>query len=396
MKSNQKYKPRRSFKKSFRGNSSRGAGRKKERIDIQKFVQPAMKVEQEEKYVSKHLFSDFNFLPVLKKKIIQKGFTHPTPVQDKAIPLALEKKNILGIADTGTGKTAAFLLPIINDLLTNKSKQTLILAPTRELAIQIKKEFDTFSDRDMKLFSTVVVGGAPMYAQMRDLKRGVHVVIGTPGRVQDMIRRGLIKLDAISHVVLDEVDQMLDMGFVKDISAILEQIPQDSQRFFFSATLAPTIQKLIATFLPDAEKIILKKQATSKNVEQNIVKASKQDKFTILRTILEKEEVTKTIIFSETKRDVQKLSDELKKEGFFVGALHGDKRYRERVSILNQFKENRITILVATDVAARGIDVPDISHVINYEIPQTYDTYIHRIGRTGRANKKGNALTFVF
>lgn len=378
------------------GFQSRGKKHTGERIDIQRFISPAEKIEEEIVHTPTHLFADFGFIPELTASIKRRGFTTPSPIQDKAIPASLAGQDVLGVADTGTGKTAAFLLPIINSLLLNRKQKALILAPTRELALQIEKEFKAFATREMKLFSVALVGGAPLHPQRSELQRGVHIAIGTPGRVGDMIERGHLKLDSIAHIVLDEVDQMLDMGFVNEITTILNNIPKNSQKYFFSATIEPKVKALIDTFLTDPLRIILKTRDTSKNVDQNIIRTNgNSTKIQTLCELLKKPELTKTIIFAETKRDVQKLSEELLNRGHKAGSLHGDKRHRERVRILDDFKKNQINILVATDVAARGLDVSDISHVINYEIPKTYDTYIHRVGRTGRANKKGFALTFV-
>jgi len=385
-------------KRSFSSNksNSRSRGRKKEQININQFVRAAEPVKKSVPYVPTNQFKDFGFLPNLTSAVMGRGFINPSPIQDQAIPESLKGRDVLGVANTGTGKTAAFLLPIINSLLKNKNQQVLILAPTRELALQIKKEFQDFTKYEMGLYACAVVGGAPSSPQIRDLKRGAHIIIGTPGRTQDMIRRGFIKLSQISHIVLDEVDQMLDMGFVKEITAIIEAIPKNAQKYFFSATLAPNVNKLIEGFLTDPARVLVKTQDTSKNVDQNIVRMEKgASKIDTLEAILKKKEVTKTLVFAETKRSVQQLSEDLQRKGFACGSLHGDKRQRERVKTLDDFKKDKINILIATDVAARGLDVPDVSHVINYEIPQTYDTYVHRIGRTGRADKKGSALTFV-
>jgi len=380
------------------GNSSRGRSRKKaiERIDVSKFIKKADVFEEQKPYVPQHTFTDFGFSKVLEDTILRRGFVNPSPIQDGAIPASLKGQDVLGIANTGTGKTAAFLLPIIESFLLNRKQKALILAPTRELALQIEKEFRAFTTREMKLFSVSLVGGAPLGPQRRELERGVQIIIGTPGRVQDMIRRNLVNLQSINHIVLDEVDQMLDMGFVDDITTILKTVPQDTQKYFFSATLEPRINNLIDAYLENPARVLLKQGDTARYVEQNVVRVEKsQNKIDVLCNVLSQEHVSKTIIFAETKRDVQKLHENLESKGFKSGSLHGDKRHGERVRILENFKKNGITILVATDVAARGIDVPDVSHVINYEVPRSYDTYVHRIGRTGRANKQGNALTFI-
>lgn len=274
-------------------------------------------------------------------------------------------------------------------------KTAIIIAPTRELAIQIEKEFVSFT-KGMKIFSCICVGGAPINGQIRNLRRGCNVVIGTPGRLVDLVKRKEINLSSTKSVVLDEADRMLDMGFIDDITYLVEKTSPDRQSFFFSATLPKPIENLIHKFGKDPVRVMVKTQDTSKNIEQDIVRIARgEDKIDVLENLLSGEEFKKVVIFSEMKHAVEKLSNELVKRGFKSGSIHGDKRHNERVRTLRKFKDNEINILVATDVAARGLDIPDVTHVINYEIPQTYDTYIHRIGRTGRAGKKGMALTFV-
>ncbi|MBP6908470.1 MAG: DEAD/DEAH box helicase [Candidatus Pacebacteria bacterium] len=387
---------------SFGGGSSRPPrrnGRKGgssfERIDVSRFISKATIIEKEEIYLPTHTFSDFKIEARLKANIAQKQYIFPSPIQDKAIPHALEGRDILGIANTGTGKTAAFLIPIINKILKNANETAIIIAPTRELALQIDKEFIDFT-RGTNIRSVACVGGAPISAQIRGIRRGCSVLIGTPGRLVDLLKRNEIELSGTGSVVLDEADRMLDMGFIDDITFMLEKTPKDRQTFLFSATLPKPIENLISRFAADPVRVIVKTRDTSKNVEQDIIRVARGvEKIDVLAELLEKPECTKIVIFSEMKHAVEKLSVELIKRGFKAGSIHGDKRHNERVRTLNKFKENEINILVATDVAARGLDIPDVSHVINYEIPQTYDTYVHRIGRTGRAGKKGIALTFV-
>jgi len=387
---------------SFGGGSSRPPrrnGRKGgssfERIDVSRFISKATIIEKEEIYLPTHTFSDFHIESRLKTNIAQKQYIFPSPIQDKAIPHALEGRDILGIANTGTGKTAAFLIPIINKILKNANETAIIIAPTRELALQIDKEFIDFT-RGTNIRSVACVGGAPISTQIRGIRRGCSVLIGTPGRLVDLLKRNEIELSGTGSVVLDEADRMLDMGFIDDITFMLEKTPKDRQTFLFSATLPKPIENLISRFAADPVRVIVKTRDTSKNVEQDIIRVARGvEKIDVLAELLEKPECTKIVIFSEMKHAVEKLSVELIKRGFKAGSIHGDKRHNERVRTLNKFKENEINILVATDVAARGLDIPDVSHVINYEIPQTYDTYVHRIGRTGRAGKKGIALTFV-
>jgi ATP-dependent RNA helicase RhlE len=388
------------FKGPSRGNhrsSSRGKGRKGsfERIDVSRFISKATIVEKEEIYLPTHTFGDFAIDERLKKAIATKQYIYPSPIQDKAIPHALLGRDILGIANTGTGKTAAFLIPIINKILLNSKETAIIIAPTRELALQIEKEFVDFT-HGMKMWSVACVGGAPIFGQVKNLRRGCNVLIGTPGRLLDLVKRGEIDLSNTRSVVLDEADRMLDMGFIDDITYLLEKTPKDRQTFLFSATLPKAIEGLISRFANDPVKVMVKTRDTSKNVEQDVIRVARGvEKIDVLSDLLGGSEFKKVVIFSEMKHAVEKLSNELIKRGFKAGSIHGDKRHNERVRTLQKFKDNSIDILVATDVAARGLDIPDVTHVINYEIPQTYDTYVHRIGRTGRADKKGVALTFV-
>ena len=389
-------------KPSFRGkpfNNRNSRNKKKnlfERIDVSRFISKATIVEKEEIYLPTHTFSDFAIDARLKTAIANKQYIYPSPIQDKSIPHALEGRDILGIANTGTGKTAAFLIPIINKILKDHKETAIIIAPTRELALQIEKEFVEFT-KGMKIWSVSCVGGAPIFAQIKNLRRGCNVVIGTPGRLLDLVKRKEIDLSDTKSVVLDEADRMLDMGFIDDITFLLEKTSKDRQGFFFSATLPKPIEKLIEKFAKDPVRVMVKTRDTSKNVEQDIVRVARGvEKIDVLTELLQKnDEFKKVVIFSEMKHAVEKLANELIKRGFKAGSIHGDKRHNDRQRTLKKFKDNEINILVATDVAARGLDIPNVTHVINYEIPQTYDTYVHRIGRTGRASAKGFALTFV-
>jgi superfamily II DNA/RNA helicase len=382
------------------GHSSGGRRNKRkssyEKIDVSRFINKSTVIEKEEIYLPKNTFGDFKIDAKLKLAIANKNYVYPSPIQDKSISHALEGRDILGIADTGTGKTAAFLIPIINKILKDRNETAIIITPTRELAIQIETEFIDFT-RGMKIFGVVCVGGAPITAQIRSLRRECNVVIGTPGRLLDLVKRGEINLSTTKSVVLDEADRMLDMGFIDDITFLLEKTPKERQGFFFSATLPKPIEKLIERFANDPVKVMVKTRETSKNVEQDVIRLARGvDKIDALCDLLDKEdEFKKVLIFSEMKHSVEKLSVELIKRGYKAGSIHGDKRHNDRQRTLLKFRKNEINIMVATDVAARGLDIPEVTHVINYEIPQTYDTYIHRIGRTGRASKKGVALTFV-
>lgn len=377
------------------GNNRKRKGNSFERIDVSRFISKATIVEKEEIYLPTHTFSDFAIDERLKTAIANKQYIYPSPIQDKAIPHALLGRDILGIANTGTGKTAAFLIPIINKILKNPKETAIIIAPTRELALQIDKEFIEFT-RGMKMWSVGCVGGAPISVQIKNLRRGCNIVIGTPGRLLDLVKRKEIDLSDTRSIVLDEADRMLDMGFIDDITYLLEKTDRERQSFFFSATLPKPIETLISKFSNDPVRVVVKTRDTSKNVEQDVVRVARGvDKIDVLSELLSGSEFKKVVIFSEMKHAVEKLSNELVKRGFKAGSIHGDKRHNERQRTLKRFKDDDLNILVATDVAARGLDIPDVTHVINYEIPQTYDTYVHRIGRTGRANKKGMALTFV-
>ena len=383
---------------SFGGNSSRGnssrRGPKKDFINESLFINKATEVKVEE-YKPKHVFADFGLAEKLLNNLAKKGFVHPSPIQDQAIPVALSGCDVIGIANTGTGKTAAFLLPIINKLVADHNHKALILAPTRELAQQVEAEFRVFT-QGMKLFSVSCVGGAPIGKQMRELELGVHIVIGTPGRVKDLIARGKIATNLFGTIVLDEADRMLDMGFIDDIKLILSGLPKERQGLFFSATFPPAIKGLCVNFLKDPVTISVKTRDTSSAVDQDIVRVrAPQKKIEVLHDILNDPLCAKVLIFREMKRSVDELERELVGRGFKALGLHGDMRNRERERAVKALAQGSVQIVIATDVAARGIDIPDITHVINYDTPGTYDTYVHRIGRTGRASSKGKALTFV-
>lgn len=382
-----------SSRSSSGGRGGSRGGFKKDRIDESMFINKAT-VQQEEKYVATHTFADFAIHPTLAVNLAEKGIVHPSPIQDQAIPVALKGGDIVGIASTGTGKTAAFLIPIINKMVTDKDHKAMVLAPTRELAVQVQEEFRLFT-KGMRLFSMTAVGGLPIGKQMRDLEHGVHLIVGTPGRVKDLIARNKIPMEKISTIVLDEADRMLDMGFVDDMKMILKMLPAHRQGMFFSATFAPEIKRLCSDFLNDPVTVSVKTRDTSSSVDQDVVRAPRGQKIEALHEILIRPDAKKVLIFRETKRSVDELAKDLKVRGFKVSALHGDMRSRERTRAVEGLAKGLIQVVVATDVAARGIDIPDVTHVINYDTPSTYDTYIHRIGRTGRASKTGTALTFI-
>jgi len=369
-----------------------------ERIDFSRFIKKAQNVIEKD-YLPQHAFSDFPFHEQLYKNIAHIGYTSPRPIQDQAIPAILAGKDIFGLANTGTGKTAAFLLPLIEKISKTKGmkkgEKVLIMAPTRELALQIESDFKNLAF-GFGMFSVACVGGLPIMKQIREIKMGVSFVIGTPGRLKDLIEKKVLDLTTCHSVVLDEADRMLDMGFRDDMVFILEKTNKEKQTLFFSATLSPEIKKLTSEFLKNPVFISVISGETAKNIDQDVVRVkTKEEKLDRLHEILKKDGSDKVLIFREMKHSVDTLTKDLNKLGFKVGCIHGDKRSRERIRTLDLFKQDKISILIATDVAARGLDIPDVTHVINFDVPQTYDTYVHRIGRTGRSGKKGTALTFV-
>jgi len=379
----------------------RGPKKKKnfgESIDVSKFIKKAvpLKVKDENDLeVTSCTFADFEFCEQISKNLARKKYIHPTPIQEKSMHDIIKGRDLIGLANTGTGKTGAFLLPLINKTDLDRTQKTLIIAPTRELAQQIDDEYRQFAF-GMRLFSAICVGGMPVMRQINDVRRHPNFVIGTPGRLKDLGDRGEIKYSEFTNVVVDEVDQMMDMGFINDIKYILSQMPRERQSLFFSATMPPKIKELALKFLKQPVTVAVKTGTTTDNVEQDIIRVKDPSKkFEELHKLLKQVHLEKVLIFSETKRDVERLTNDLIRAGFKADSIHGDKRQRERQRALNLFREGQTKILVATDVAARGLDIKNITHVINYTIPQTYDDYTHRIGRTGRGENMGVALTFV-
>ncbi|MFA6007765.1 MAG: DEAD/DEAH box helicase [Candidatus Shapirobacteria bacterium] len=386
--------PSRSF--SSNGPSRGGAPHRRfgNVINPSLFIKKAEEFTKIEESNPVHSFEDFNFDKQLLANIVAKGYIKPTPIQDQVIEPIIKGQDVLGIANTGTGKTAAFALPLINAIIKNPNKRILILAPTRELAQQIKSDFRDFTP-GLRVFFALAIGGSFMREQIMDIRRGPNVIIGTPGRIMDLNRRKVINFAQFDTLVLDEVDRMLDMGFVADIKSIVAQITQAHQTLFFSATVDKKIEVLIDTFLKNPVKVSLKTTATSSHVEQDVIRVKRFDKENMLCSLLKQEEFKKVLVFTSTKLYAEKLAVMLKEKGFAADSLHGDKRQSQRVTVIRGFKDDSLKIVVATDVAARGLDIHDITHVINYDQPATYDDYIHRIGRTGRADQKGFALTFI-
>ncbi len=397
--------------RSFRSHSSRpkwsapkGSNRRggkgksplERNFDISQFVKKAVVSTETEAFRPEHTFSDFPIHEKLKRNIASRNFENPTPIQDAAIPHVLSGRDVIGIANTGTGKTAAFLIPLINKIFhAPKSEFVLIIVPTRELALQIQAEFAEFS-KGSGLRSAVVIGGAHMHSQVRDLRLRPNFIIGTPGRIKDLIERGLMDISGFNNVVLDEVDRMLDMGFVRDIKHILSLIQKDRQSLFFSATMESGVREIAKSFLVNPITVFVKSRATSENVHQDVVHVNdKEEKIERLHEMLIQESFQKVLVFSKTKHGAEKLAKALFDRGFKAGAIHGDLSQGQRERSLSRFRENHLRVLVATDVAARGLDIDGITHVINYDLPMTYEDYIHRIGRTGRGANIGYAFTFV-
>jgi superfamily II DNA/RNA helicase len=363
-------------------------------IHYSKFINKAEPVAEEVAYVPENKFADFIIDQRLKQNIITKGYINPTLIQDKAIPQILAGKDVVGIANTGTGKTSAFLIPLIQKVILNKFEKVLIVVPTRELAIQINQELRSFVP-SLGIYSTFCVGGTSIGGQIAELKqRNNNFIIGTPGRLKDLINRHFIHPNQFNTIVLDEADRMLDMGFIADMKFIMSKMPIKRHTLFFSATMSKEIETLIKQFLHEPVVVSVRTGDTSKNVDQDIVRVN-GDKLATLENLLKQSEFYKVLVFGRTKHGVEKLSKKLIERGFRADSIHGNKPHNKRQRALSSFKDNSVAILVATDVAARGLDIPDVSHVINYDVPATYDDYVHRIGRTGRGNKKGKALTFV-
>ncbi|MBI3577686.1 DEAD/DEAH box helicase [Candidatus Gottesmanbacteria bacterium] len=390
------FQPRRS---SFRQPSRRGPARPNGSV-IAAIRQSAQKsttgyIQPEATYVPQHQFADFAISDVLKANIAAKGYTIPTPIQDQAIPPILAGRDLIGIANTGTGKTAAFLIPLVEKVFRDKHQHVLIVTPTRELAVQISQELRDFS-RGMGIRYALVIGGASMWRQKQDIRDGAHFVIGTPGRLKDMIEERILSMGQFRTVVLDEADRMVDIGFINDIKYFISLLPRERLSLFFSATISGSVSGILSAFVRNPVTVSVKKQDTALGIEQSMIHVTPgKKKIEQLHDLLIQDGFEKVLIFSRTKWGVEKLAKELVVRGFSVGAIHGNKRQGQRQRILDQFRQNQIRILLATDVASRGLDIEDVSHVINYDMPASYDDYVHRIGRTGRANKLGKAVTFV-
>lgn len=348
----------------------------------------------EEEYIPKNKFSDFNIAQQIKTNILNKGYTALTPIQDEVIPLILEGKDVVGVAKTGTGKTAAFLIPLINKCFLNRNQRVLIITPTRELAVQIRDELASFS-QGLNIDSVLCIGGVSIFPQTQRLRRNPQFVIGTPGRLGDLQQTRKLNLFNFNNIVLDEVDRMLDIGFVREIKYLISLMPKLRQSLFFSATMPLSVVEIMRSFANNPVTVSVKSTDTISKICQEVVKIGGRQKIDVLHDLLAQEQFKKVLVFGRTKYGMEKLAGDLFKRGFRVAAIHGNKNQNQRQKALNDFKCNQVQVLLATDIASRGLDIDDVTHVINYDLPETMEDYIHRIGRTGRINKTGTALTFV-
>lgn len=341
-------------------------------------------------------FTDLKLKPEILKAIKRAGFEEATPIQEKTIPLVLEGEDVIGQAQTGTGKTAAFGLPVLQTIdPKEKNIQALIIEPTRELAIQTQEELFRLG-RDEKAKVQVVYGGADIRRQIRSLKQAPAILVGTPGRLLDHLKRGTINLSNVKTIVLDEADEMLDMGFIQDIESILKYAANDHQTLLFSATMPKPIMRISEKFMKNPKVVQIKgKELTANLIDQYFVRTKENEKFDILCRLIDVQNPELAVVFGRTKRRVDELTRGLQARGYNAAGIHGDLSQGRRMNVLKQFKNGKLDILVATDVAARGLDISGVSHVYNYDIPQDPDSYVHRIGRTGRAGKNGISVTFV-
>jgi ATP-dependent RNA helicase RhlE len=373
---------------------SGGRGRNMPTFDPSKFINTNPVESTPDVYTPQHTFSTFGLNDRLASTLASIDRVTPTPIQDQVIPEILNGHDVIGLAETGTGKTAAFLLPLIHKTLSDRYHQTLILAPTRELAIQIQEELRTLTP-GMQISSVIVVGGMNINPQIRALRNHNHFIIGTPGRMLDLLGRRVLKTAGVKAVVLDEADRMFDMGFIRDIREILAAAPSERTTLCFSATMPKEVVSLVHDCMQKPVTISVKKKDVTNSIEQNVVRYEHHEKFETLCTLLADQDFRRVIIFGSMKHSVEKLAQQLTAHGIGAESIHGNKSHSQRQNALKRFKSGNARVLVATDVAARGIHVDNVSHVINYDLPNTFEDYVHRIGRTGRGAKRGKALTFV-
>lgn len=390
--------PRKDWRKKSTVNYQKPSNNKKKEstLDNRVFVKKAVHAD-EKKYVSEILVKDLPVDIKIKQNLLDKGYVNPTEIQEKTLEAILAKRNVMGLAQTGTGKTAAFLVPIVHNLInTAPSFQVLIVIPTRELAVQIESELKSIT-KGMNIYSQVFIGGTSVHRDLGKLRRPAHFIIGTPGRLLDMANQGALKFANFNTLVLDEFDRLLDMGFSADIQRMVAAMHQRKQTVLFSATEEPGQKKLISELLDNPVEVrVSVKNATGDHIDQEVVHVKDgENKMDVLAAMIHQPSFLKVIVFAETKRWVSKVCKELQRRGIKTDEIHGNKSQNYRQKALNDFKAERIKVLVATDVAARGLDIEEVSHVINYQKPKNFDSYIHRIGRTGRAGRSGKAYTFV-
>ncbi len=388
--------PRRSARNASNRRSSNKGGKQTSNLDPLKLVKNGLNAT-EPGFKASQTFESMDLCPELKRNLSSRGFTKPTEIQDRTYSHLMHGRDLVGIASTGTGKTGSFLIPIIQQLIAGvNSFKTLVVVPTRELAQQVNNEFISLT-KGTGLRSVCLIGGTSISKDVSGLNRENQLIVGTPGRLLDMVNRRALNLKDVPVLVIDEFDRMLDMGFVNDIMKMVKLMTTRKQTMLFSATIEPSQKSLIASLLNNPVEVkVSAGVSASEQVDQNIIKVpAGADKFEMLRTLINDKDFSKVLIFTQTKRQVDRLGKKLSKSGVNSVVIHGDKSQNSRSNALRMFQNGSAKVLVATDVASRGIDVTDISHVINYQMPLNYDTYVHRVGRTGRAGKTGKALTFV-
>jgi len=380
-------------KRSFRKRPFRGR-RRSASFDPFLLIKKTQNKTKREIITIKNSFADFKVEKRIKLNVKNKGYLTPTPIQDKAIPLIIKGQDVVGIANTGTGKTAAFLIPLIDKVFKNNREKVLIITPTRELAAQIEQEFIAIA-KGLRLYSALCIGGVGINRQINQLRRNPQFIIGTPGRLKDLEQRRILNLRVFTTIVLDEVDRMLDMGFIHDIKHLISFLSDNRQSLFFSATIEGKVKQVMTKFLKNPIIISVKTGTITDNVNQEIVRVSGKNKVDVLHNLLIKEGFDRVLVFGRTKWGMEKLAKTLIDRGFKATAIHGNKTQNQRQRALRQFKKGEVKILLATDVAQRGLDIKDVTHVINFDLPETQEDYIHRIGRTGRVDKKGFAITLM-
>jgi ATP-dependent RNA helicase RhlE len=389
---------RNSFRHSS-SRSSRGRGRAvSKKLDEALYTQPIQDAKSE--ITDNNSFDSYGLDTSITSIIKKRGYTSATHIQDQVIPHIMEKKDVIGLAQTGSGKTGSYLIPLLHNAVTKEAKNpnavTLIIVPTRELAFQVENELFEFGIKDLRLFSAICVGGMPIYDQIRKLKKPTQFIIGTPGRLMDLAERGVLKLDKVTSVVVDEVDRMLDMGFIDDINWIMDRIPETRQGLFFSATFNKSIAPILEKLSPNAHLVKVEGQKPSPFVEQSMIHVrDRKKKLETLFDLIKDAGEMKALVFINTKSETERVAQYFSEEGLHAVYLHGGKPQKSRLRTIKDFKSMKTGFLVATDVAARGLDIDDITHVFNYDEPDSVETYIHRIGRTGRAGRYGKAVTLV-